>query len=124
MDSKVEIQIPEKLISNLIQAELIDKLGDKEKLIRAVVQSAMSFKPDRYSDETNFEKKIKEMIQDAAKEAFQEWLTKHKEKIKQALINYMTKNKNKVLKNMVDALIKEGSSWRPFVRIDLKKDEI
>lgn len=74
------------LVDTEIRKSIALALGENaEGLIKAVVAAAMTAKPDSYSRETIFQKRINEMIRDAATEEFKAWLDRNKKVIKKAV---------------------------------------
>ncbi len=119
-DSKVEIKIPEQMVTNLVQAEIVNALGQQEKLIAGVVQSALAQKAERCSNQTIFEKQVCEMIRDVAKECWEEWLVENRERIKVALVAELNKGKSKKLKEFVDKLIDGLGGFYASVSVTFK----
>ena len=110
-NSSVEIQIPDQLINDIVRAELVRALGDREQLLAAVVRSALAAKAKSYSSKTLFEEKVDEMIRHAATEAFAEWIGSNKSAIRDALHAELDRSKGKRIKEIVDSLISELSRW-------------
>lgn len=124
-DSKVEIQLPEKLIGDTIRAELVAALaknGGGDKWIQCIVEHALK-KETEYGRSNVFRDAVNAMILEEAKKAIEEWLTQNREAIHKALLVAMDKNKRQNLKRVVDGMISGLVEVTPRVSLALDARE-
>ncbi len=118
---EVKIQIPQELINTVVRAEMVERLGDKQALIEAVVTSAMSAKDDRnYGRETYFEVEVRKLIVETAKDVFKEWIDSNREQIRDALLKYLNANKQKRLTEFAENLANQINVYGISVNLNLK----
>lgn len=117
MEAKIEV--PQGMITKLIEAEVVKSLGDKEVLVEAVVKSAMEVKKNSYDKETLFSKQVNEMIRQAASDIFKEWLSDKKGLIQQALLKRLDKEESIFIEKVADQII-NSLSKSFFVSCHLK----
>jgi len=125
MGSEMKIEIPTNLIEDTIRAELVRQIGgeNKDKLIEAVVKTAMTQKKDNYSSSpTYFQKEVNEMIRDVALEIFRDWLKTNREAIGKALFAHLNADKQKRLKEFAEKLATNISAYGIRVSLDLKDE--
>lgn len=98
-DAKLELKIPEQLITDTIRAEIIRQIPNKDEFAAAVIRSALE-QPDpndRYGygskKKTVFQAAVEKMIQDEAHKVFAEWLNQHRADIRKALVSELTRSK-------------------------------
>ena len=125
MASEMKIEIPTTLIEDTIRAELVRQIGgeNKEKLITAVVQTAMGEKEKSYSNETYFQTAVNKMIRKEAEEIFRVWLDKNREEISKALFTYLNGNKQKRLKEFAEKIANNICSYGIHVNLNLREGE-
>ncbi len=117
MEARVEIQ--KDYIDKVIGAEIAKALGSSEVIIQKVVEAAMNQKKDSYSTDTYFMAEVKEVIRQAAKESFQEWLVLNKKQVKEALKKYLSTKEG-----LVDKLVNQtitGMIDHVHVSINIKE---
>lgn len=104
-DSKVEIKIPEQMVSDLVRAELAKHLGQSEQLIDSVIKAAFAAKRrDAYSsDKSIFEEEVAEMIRQEGTKLFKEWLEENRAKLRAAFVRAL---KAGGFEKIVDSLVK------------------
>ncbi len=125
MGSEMKIEIPTQLIEDTIRAEMVRQIGgeNKDKLIEAVVKTAMTQKKDTYnSTPTYFQQAINEMIRDTAKEIFGEWVESNRAAIAKALTVYLNANKQKRLTEFAENLAGNISRYGITVNLNLKEE--
>jgi hypothetical protein len=123
--SKMEIDIPQKMIEDTIRAELIRNISEqsKDKLITAVVEKALTERKDNYrGTPTFFEQAVTEMIRETAKGIFREWIESNREDISKAIYAHLNGTKQKRLKEFAEKLANNISSYGISVNIDLRED--
>lgn len=113
MGSEMKIEIPTQLIEDVIRSEMIRQIPekDRDKLIKSVVEHAMSAKKDSYSDTpTFFQQAVNNMIVEEATKIFREWLDNNREVLTKALFTYLNAEKQKRMaqfcKNLIDNINK------------------
>ncbi len=121
MSSEVKIKVPDEVISNLIHAEIAKQLGPDNRLVEAVVRSALEQKKDNYSRETLFGDQVKNMIRGKAQDVFKSWLDQHAKEIEQAFLKFLTKNKAKVIRDFCHQLA--TNLGRFYFSLNLKIDD-
>lgn len=99
------IQIPEQMIANVIQAEIVKAIPNPEAWVAAVVRKALE-EPDRnsYGRKTKFEDTVEGEIRDLAKTVFREWLNGQKEKIRDQLVTELNRRNAKRVKEIAGLL--------------------
>lgn len=107
----VSITLPSEITKDIVNAQIkaavVTALAkDPEKLVTAVVDAAMKQKPERgySSDPPIWDTMVNEMIRDAAKIAFKEWLDENAEMIKRKVRERMNREKSAFIAKTVDAL--------------------
>jgi len=108
--SKINIDVPEQLVSDLVRAEIARALGKKEELVEAVVKSAFSMKAKSYGSETIFEEEVKKMILEEAKQVFHDWLKENREMLREKLLSYLNARKQKRLHDLCEAFCRDLSN--------------
>ncbi len=123
MSSEMKIQIPEQLISDTIRAEIVRQIGgeNKDKLVYAVVEHAMTGKKDSYSSTpTYFQEAVNGMIRDVACNIFREWLEANRDAISKALKIYLTSNKQEMLTELCENLAKNITQYGITIDLQLR----
>ena len=121
MKQELKIDLPQKMISDVVRANMVKALGNKKDFLDAIVKSALEAKKDRYSDTTIYQDELASMIRVVAKETFKEWLDEQKAKIKTAIVKRLTKEKEPFIDGIADNII-EGLTKAFYVTITLKAD--
>ena len=122
MNSEVKIQIPQMMIEDMVRAEIIRAMPNKEKVIESVVTQAMTGKKDSYSNSpTYFQEAVNKMICDTAVEIFGEWLGANREAIKKALLKYLNEHKQKRLTEIADSLANNISRYGINVNLNFNE---
>ena len=96
------IQIPEKMITDVIRAEVIKAVPEPQKWVEAIVDRALKEKKNTYDSATIFEKTISEMIRKECGAVFAEWLEEHRLKIRDSLVTALSKGKAKRIKEIAE----------------------
>lgn len=111
-NTSVSVSLPAEITRDIVQAHIraavVAALAkDPEKLVAAVVDAAMKEKDrNNYSsDPPIWDRMVNEMIREAAKEAFKEWLAENADLIKRKVRERLSKEKSKFINNMVGALV-------------------
>ena len=111
MEVKLSDEMVEKVVATEIQKRIAESLTkDPQKLIEKVVTAALTKPSDN------------KMIQVAAKEAFAEWLDKHKRLIRAALLNQLSQQPKDFVETIVDGII-EGMSKSFYVSFNYGRDD-
>ncbi len=125
MGSEMKIEIPTTLIEDTIRAEMVRQIGgeNKDRLIEAVVRTAMTQKEDNYSSTpTYFQQHVNEMIEGIAKEIFKEWIEQNRAAISKALLAFLNANKQKRLTEFAENLAKNINKFGIYVSLSFKDD--
>ena len=97
--------IPEDLITEAIERQMVAAMGNKDDLVNAVVRAALTEKDrNSYDKETIFGKRLKEMIRSSAQAAFQEWLDKQGAKIAAAVKKQLDAKSGTFVDDLVEAI--------------------
>lgn len=115
----LSVQIPGQLIDDIVRAEIVRSLGNKEALVAAVVKQAMAKGASSYSKSV-FQEEVEESIRDAATEIFKEWLAENKATVREALIKHLKDNRGKVIAQLVDSLCENIGTHGVHVEMKLK----
>lgn len=83
--SEVKISIPSELIRATVIQEMINKTGDPAELFAKLVVEVLNQQTDRYDKTTLWEKLLKDMVTQAARDVVQEAWEENKEKIKKRI---------------------------------------
>jgi hypothetical protein len=120
--SEVKIEIPQVMIEDMVRAEMVKALGNKDLLIEKVVQVAMNQKKDSYSQTgTYFQETVNAMIRDEATKIFAAWIEGNRTNIEKALLSYLNANKQKRLMEFAANLAGNISSYGISVNLDLRE---
>lgn len=123
-ESQVSIKVPEELIRGLVVAEIaaaMTKSGGSQRMFEELVRHALDRKENHYDRENAFEKQLRGMIDEVAREVMKEWLAQNKAAIKAAFQRALEKNKKNVLIKLVDQ-ITTGLTWiSPNVTLGLER---
>lgn len=121
MDSKLEIKVPSEMIENVVKAEIIKQIPNKEELMTQVLVKMLNEKTGHYSnDPTYFQKAVQEMIIQETKNILAEWIEENRKGIRENLMKYLNQNKQKALKDFCESLAKHLNRYRVDVTFDLK----
>ena len=126
MMSEVKIDIPAQLIENTIMAELVKNVSgeNKDRLMKAVVEKAMSGKKDDYrSSRTFFQEAVEDMIRDEAKEIFRTWIDQNRKAIADALMTYMNEKKQVRLKEFCEKMANSINRYGINISLNLSDKE-
>ena len=107
--AEMKLEVPQSVIKEIVQAQVVAALGKSEDLVRAVIEEAMKAPgKDQWGhqsrDQTLFQQRTAEMIRQTAEECFKEWLAEHKEEIRKAFRARLMKDKAAVLVSLADQL--------------------
>ena len=126
MADTVSVTLPAEITRDIVNAQIkaavVTALArDPERLVAAVVDAAMKEKNRNgySSDPPIWDSMVNEMIREAAKDAFKEWLTANAEMIKRKVRERMDREKSKFVQKTVDALTDSFKSEFVF-RVNLK----
>lgn len=126
MAETVSVTLPAEITRDIVNAQIkaavVTALArDPEKLVAAVVDAAMKERPRNgySSDPAIWDTMINEMIREAAKDAFKEWLAENAEMIKRKVRERLVREKTKFIEKIVDGMTDAMRSGFYF-RIDLK----
>jgi len=117
----VKVELPDGLVTDLIRAEMVKQLGDKEALVEAVVKAALTEKDKTYSRQTMFQRQVITQIQDAGRKVFAEWLNTNKELVRKALLAHLNADKQKRLTEFCERLTEGLLAYN--VRVSLSLDD-
>lgn len=113
----VSITLPAEITRDIVNAQIkaavVSALAkDPAQLVSAVVDAAMKQKPERgySSDPPIWDTMVNEMIREAAKSAFKEWLEENADMIKVKVRERLTKEKTKFIDKIVDSLVSSAKS--------------
>ncbi len=104
---EANIKVPEKMISEIIQAQIVETLSHAEGLIENTVAAMLNAKTDSYSRETLLQKMATNMIRESAKEIYAEWLERKKPEIKAAVLKRLNDEETfteKIADKLIDGL--------------------
>ncbi len=124
--SEVKIDIPAQLIENTIMAELVKNVSgeNKDRLMKAVVEKAMTGKKDNYSStRTFFQESVEDMIRDEAKKIFREWIDQNRKTLADALMAYLNEKKQVRLKEFCENMVNSINRYGINVSINLSDKE-
>lgn len=113
--NEMKVELPQEIITSIVRAQIVQALGKSEQLIEGVVKAALEQKKDSYSRTTVFEDQVTEMIRKEAVDAFGEWLTENREKVRAALRKELTAKKGKLVTDLVDAFTTRLSVYSPDI---------
>jgi len=134
VDIKIDQSIIKPIMEKQIAAAIIQNLGKEAELIEKMVGIVLSQKvdsegkPPRYPSDGKYdylEFMVKKGIQDAAQEAFREWLKESTDKIKQAVVAELKKPaRQRTMANaFVDAIEKSlKCSWNMTCNVSFVQD--
>lgn len=129
MDSKVEMHIPQQMIEDLMRAEIVRAIPNKEAMADSIVRQALTEKaPDRYGSTSRdspskFGVAVTKMIREEAQGIFKEWIEENRPLIRAAMVRDLTKNKQKHLKTFVDQLVSGIATYSMDVRLKIDGDD-
>ena len=118
-DTKLEVKVPEGVVESVIHAEILKAIPNKEKMMAEIIHRMLTAKECSWDKETVFEKTVKQMIEEKAKNIFSDWIRKHEEDITKALMKYLNSNRQKRLKDFCEELIRGVTKYRIEVRLNL-----
>lgn len=112
MSSSVSVNLPSEITRDLVNAQIkaavVAALArDPEKLVAAVVDAAMKEKSRNgyVSDPPIWDSMVNEMIRDAAKDAFKQWLDENSAMIARKVRERLAKEKTKFIERIVQNLV-------------------
>jgi len=119
--SEVKIEIPQVMIEDLVRAEMVKAMGNKDQLVEKVVQVAMTQKRDSYSGTpTFFQETVNKMIREEAEKIFGEWIEQNRSAIRDAMMKFLNANKQKRLTEFCEKLAENITKHGISVDIDLR----
>ena len=121
MKQELKIDIPEKMIGDVIRSHMVKALGNKKDFLDAIVKSALEAKKDRYSNTTIYQDELAKMIREVASKTFKEWLDTQKEKIRIALIKRLTEDKEDFINTVCDKIL-DAMSTSMYINISMKQE--
>lgn len=108
MELKIDNAAIERLVNEHIRVAVCDVLSkNTDTLVSRLVDDALA-KPDpnnRYDRESQVQKIVRTMIQAAASEAVNEWLTEKKPQIKKLVHAALVKKSDGLIGSVVDAMV-------------------
>ncbi len=119
-DSAVQIKIPEELISDLVRAEIVKAVGNKEAFVNAVVMRALGAKSDSYPYKSLIETEFTKMVQEEAKKVFGEWIEENRGLLKKYFLQALNQEKGARLQKMAEDLI--AGIGRFNVQVSLREE--
>ena len=126
MGSEMKIELPTQLIEDTIRAEMVRQIGgdNRDKLIEAVVKTAMTQKKDTYSSTpTYFQEAVNKMIRDVAYDVFKKWLDGNRAAIGKALFAHLNGDKQKRLKEFAEKIADNITRYGITVDLNLGRDD-
>lgn len=112
MADTVSVTLPAEITRDIVNAQIkaavVTALArDPEKLVAVVVDAAMKEKNrNGYSNDPSiWDSMINEMIREAAKGAFKEWLAENSEMIKRKVRERLAREKTKFIEKIVDGMV-------------------
>jgi hypothetical protein len=112
MADTVSVTLPAEITRDIVNAQIkaavVTALAkDPERLVAAVVQAAMTQKPERgySSDPPIWDSMVNKMIREAAESAFKEWLAENAEMIKRKVRERLSREKTKFVEKIVDGMV-------------------
>ena len=101
--------IPEELITEAIERQMVEALGDKKALIDGVVKAALEEKDSRsYGRETVFGVMLKSMIREKATAVFKAWMEKHSREIAAAIRTRLDTQESTFIDEIVQQIASES----------------
>jgi hypothetical protein len=112
-----------RIIDSHVRKAIMEALGkDPESLIKAVVDSAMSAKSSSFSNKTLFIEASEQMIRDAAREVFKEWLSDKKVLIQNAISKRLKEENSAFIETIADKMV-AGLASSFYVSCTLKCEQ-
>lgn len=134
MGEVTSIQVPEKVINEIVKAEITTQvmkaMSGSDELIRKIVSGALALKVDEkgnpscYSSAVPFlDRVLQDTIRDAAKSAIQEYVKSAEGQIKKAIEAEMKKNTKSLVQAFTRTILETtGSSYRLNVSVSPKPE--
>lgn len=122
--TEMKLEIPQSIIREVVQAQVVAALGKSEQLIAGVVAEALESKRrDAYSNSPSiFAEQTSAMIREVAIDAFKGWLAENKEKVRAELRKQLTAQKGKVITSIVDQFTGQISNISARIDLTFPKD--
>lgn len=110
-ENEMDLKIDQKEIAGFVDTQIrlamMEALGkDPEKLIQAIVRESLGIKKNMYDSQTIFQTSIAEMISNAAREVFREWLETKKQVVRDAIIKRLKNEESVFFDTLADNIIK------------------
>lgn len=118
-DAKLELKIPEMLITDTIRAEIVWQIPNKDAFAEAVIKNAMQQTAGPYTREAVFQAAVSKMINDEATKVFGEWLEANRAGIRAALVKELTRSQAARVKKIAEDIASQLSTFRVSVNLDL-----
>lgn len=104
-DSKVQMHIPEELISDMIRGEIVRSMPNKGELVASIVRQSLNEKSRGYGNGTKFGEAVNSLIRKEAEKIFAEWVEENRGLIRKAFEHDLLKNKQRHLKTLAAAMV-------------------
>jgi hypothetical protein len=118
--SDVKIDIPDTLIEDVVQAEIVRQFPDKETFAEQCIAAMLKEKRNSWREKSMFGEACQNMIQEEAKRIFGQWIEENRELLRDTLYKFLSKDKNKVLKKLCEDWTKNLSKWSVELQVTMK----
>ena len=125
MGDVVSMSVPEKVVANIVQAEVSTRVAEalkgNDEIVRKIVDAALKLKVDdrgqpcSYSSARPYIEHIAvQAIRDAANDAMKDYVQGNKEKIKKEVEKQLKASTNKLVQAFMDAVVEQATSCYRF----------